>query len=255
MRPLAVALLLAGCYDFGALRPQPSLCASFGGLMCDGFEDKLPAPSGWTTSIGTNSGSVAVDDQHVYRGSYALHIHADATNSTPTMLGDIGGRVNTPRSFFDGPGIEQAVQHVWMRLFLFQPALVPGRLAPMNVERRATAALGVATADLYIESGSYVLADQAMQSTPGPMSAIHRWVCLELEWDNNAGQGRLDVDGAPVLSLSGPPLRKDPNDPMSLNVDFIAFGYFNSRSVVQVPAFDAWIDEIALDTKPIGCTR
>jgi hypothetical protein len=254
-RALLIALACAGCYDFNSLRAQSSLCAGFGGVMCDGFEDRLTAPPGWGNTTGATSGSLTVDSQRVYRGAYALHIHADATNGTATAPADVGGRVGSLRGVFDTAAAQAVQSRVYLRMFLFEPALVEGRVVPINIARGATANVSAATADVFIDGGGFILADQTAQTTPGPLAPVNRWACIEFGWDNTVGTGQLWVDGSSVLTLSGPTLKKDSLDPQSLNVDYVQLGYSNSRSGRAMPAFDAWIDEIAVDVRPIGCAR
>jgi hypothetical protein len=258
-RALLVALACTGCYDFGALATQSSLCGRFSGVTCDGYEDQLPAPPGWLDIHGSTSGSVNVDSSRAYRGSYSFHIHADATNGTAAALVDVGGRNISQRPIFDTAAAMQLSNRAYLRMFLYLPSLTGGRLTLLEIGRRMTANVGYNGfgASIDVGGGWSMFQTMAATSPPGPPAAIGRWVCVELGLDNSAGTADLFLDGAvtPSLSLAGTPVRKDPLDPQSLNIDFLAFEYYNPKSSLAMPAFDAWIDEVAVDSTRVGCTR
>ena len=255
-RALVVAIACAGCYDFGSLGTKPSQCSSFGGFVCDGFEDQLPAPPGWSDLHGATTGSITVDNSRAYRGSYSLHVHADASSGTPTTPAEIGGRVSANPSTFAVPLATQIGLHVFLRMFLYLPSLSGGRLFLLEAGRRSTANVpydGVAA--VIDEGGSFFLQQANSGGVAGMMAPTGRWVCVELAFDNNAGQVQLYVDNQPALSLPTTLVRRDPLDPTSLNIDFLALEYYAGKAVVAATAFDAWIDEIAVDVNKIGCNR
>ena len=259
IRAVVLALACAGCYDFDTLGTKPSSCATLGGFMCDGFEDKLPAPPQWIDLHGSASGTDDVNSQRAYRGSYSFHVHGAATNGSPSATLEVGGRVTSTQQAYAVSAATALQSHVYLRAFYFFPSLTGGRLFLEEIGRVPTANLPYSGFAVFIDvGGTFVLSQQSAISNAGPMAPTGRWICVELGLDNTTGDAQLWLDGAvtPNLTLAGTPLRKDPLDSSStLNVDLLAFEYYNSRSFTATTAFDAWIDEIAVDSARIGCSR
>lgn len=257
-RALVLLIACAGCYDFGALGTKPSSCAGLNSFMCDGFEDKLPAPPQWVDIRGSAAGTTGVDGQRAYRGAVSFHIHAGATNASTTSTLDVGGRVVTTAGAWSVPAAAALQSHAFLRAFYYLPALSGGRFAIMEVGRLPTANLPFSGFQVLIDVGGDIVIAQGPAFSPsGPAAPTGRWFCVELGLDNTVGEASVWLDGAtaPNLTLSGAPLRKDPLDPSSnLNVNLVALEYFY-RLFSPASSFDAWIDEIAVDSARIGCAR
>jgi hypothetical protein len=180
-RALLVVLACAGCYDFGSIATKPSSCSSLNGFVCDGFEDKLPAPPQWLDLHGAIAGATDVTSQRAYRGAYAFHVHAAATNGTTTNGVDVGGRVNTTSQAWGTTAASAMQQHAYLRAFYYVPALTGGRLFLLEVGRLPTATLPFSGFAVFVDVGGTVgVSQQATISQPGPMMPTGRWVCVEL---------------------------------------------------------------------------
>jgi len=215
-----------------------------GGLTCgngtcffffDGFDGAIS--SSWHQRA-ENGSALAVDNK-AYRGTGSLKITANS-----------GGSVAWEQVDLERPS-SQSPLHA--RAFVWMPSTAT--LATSSHSQLMTyhdsmddpfplAALG-------LSSTLRVAADvQAWTSTPMSASAstalpLDQWVCLEwtVQWDGSPTVAVAQA-GTPVAAISPSPL------PNPLNVWTIGFA-----GPPPASAFTFWIDEVALDTQPIGCER
>jgi len=220
------------------LAPVPSLCATAGVPFCDGFESATLAGH-WaaTTAVG---GTFSIDTSRAYRGQSSLHLHQNALAANASSDVELDESQSFPAS------------QLWMRAFVWLPSAFAADDAELLfAEENASPYQGVL---LGVQSTSFHTDNTitgARKNSTTPM-ARDRWVCLE--WTvafGASGTTALTVDGVTANGLSGAQnLAPTP-----------AIGQVGLSLIAQAPAAagiaarDVWIDELIVDTQPIGCSK
>ncbi|MBK6694571.1 MAG: hypothetical protein IPG50_20525 [Myxococcales bacterium] len=219
----------AGSDGPAVLLGGPSLCDAGTWLLCDGFEGaSLGAP--WYTPP-----TAFPDTARAARGAGALHVHLDAgvTSAPSYVAAPIAfakpWQSTFARVFLYAPG-GQPLPNTGMLYFYFNGAGYPGA---------DVASLG---------DGRFLL--RAPPNYAGAPSALaiprDRWACLEMEIapdDAGIGTVRAWLDTEPFdVSLGGVP---------TTQIDTLQVGV----QATTTANLDLWFDEIAVDTKRIGCAR
>jgi hypothetical protein len=239
---------LAGTPPPDMMRPGSNCAALTTALLCDGFESTTFA-SRWTVVSGSSVGGTAtIDNTHVYRGNYALHLHNDAV----TLNSGSDVELDETSAF---------ASHFYARAFVYVPTgFTTAATDIMIVEESNSPYAGIT---LNLNNGSFQTDGSSMSglspagvvmgsSTPMPTGT---WVCLEWEVKLGASSGspagytNLLVDGVAANGLSG-----------SQSIYGASGNPINMFALVMVgnkgtPARDLWMDEVVLDTQPIGCTK
>jgi hypothetical protein len=221
--------------------PPPSLCSSAGVLFCDGFDGSIS--SSWERD--TPNGSLTTDATHVFRGTQSLHVHVDATSSS--VYAEV--RLTNGNAPFP-------LNPAYVRFFLWFPSNTP-RVAiwPLNYQEQDNPYGGSAITietnrDLTVDTYEFVNGPGATSSNALPTD---QWVCLEYQVQTTSSGGTsflkllqwgsvIDDGGSFQLPSGDPPLSK-------------LFLGFEQTLDPGTPAFDYWIDEIAIDSSPIGCSK
>jgi len=232
------------CYREGFVREphcaldpgSPSLCDS-GFLLCDDFEaPTLREP--WITFHHNNPALIEVDSQRAYRGQRSLHVQATVVSN----------------GFSSAMIYETAIvpsPDLYVRAFVYISSAPSDPELLMKVENSAFLGQEVwllPTEQLRIENQISQPVAVAESANPLPLNC---WVCLEWEVYSDAAAGKMGLwldDTVQTPLLTGNTLRTgDPQD--------IFLGVFFRPGAKAGGTYDAWYDEIVIDSKPIHCDR
>ncbi|HZS39661.1 MAG TPA: hypothetical protein VFF06_22670 [Polyangia bacterium] len=224
-----------------------SNCPGAGGKICEGFENGPLNLTLWSlTQTGT---TVTLDGIHVKRGLKAMHVHADAVPS--------GGTGGTREGSIDAT-ISSPSTPVYLRMFVyFASAIPPGGGNLMRSQGGSSPYTGVlmtrGSGSNRLEVLNYNNTGPSFDNVSATMLAPDQWMCFEMELLSDvppgAGGGvNVWLDDAPLSDLAASGVAQLP-----LFADAI-FG-IEGVQPVPAPAFDAWIDEIMVDTQRIGCAK
>jgi hypothetical protein len=225
----------------GDLQP---CCAGMcdGGLTCgngtcfffyDGFDGTISTV--WSKRE-ENGGSVAVDSK-AFRGSGSLKVTAKPGTVSWEQVDLERPDSQTPlyaRAFVWMPSTATLSASEETQLFTYRSNETPYPLAALAL------------------SSSFRLAAEVQNWTSTPMKnlasssmPLDRWVCLEwsVRWDASPSVS-VSEESMPVASIAPSPL------PNPLDISAIGFAGPPPGSEVSF-----WIDELALDQNPIGCSR
>jgi hypothetical protein len=215
----------------------PVPCANSGAILCEGFENGLD-PNTWPTTFA-NGGTVAVDSTNPHRGKNSLHVTSFPVTTTP-------------------PGVYQAMavhpvslpQTFYARTYVYFSAVPPvAANAFMNAQQAEPAYLGI---EVETQNGNWAITDYAASPNysddQGGAASGGQWHCVEWLLTQTGG-GATDVwlDGQELTGLNVTGL-------FVPTLDEIMFGISFYQPPPQ-PQYDLWIDDIYVDTVPVGCAR
>jgi hypothetical protein len=219
--------------DGGADAAGPSLCDdSF--AFCDGFENGLGA---WTPTT-SGGGTVRIDSTHVFRGNFALHATLPPVTTSGTAM----------EAYLVRSQLWPAPLYMRFFVYLLPP---PARLSPTDLFFVNNAPPQLAGVALYVTAqnesaalGAFGGAGNATV-TSAPLPAA-KWLCLELEADGTHAFAWIAGEASPALTL-----------PFSANVGQLLanLGLQYASATAGDGAYDAWFDEIAVDSKRVYCSR
>jgi hypothetical protein len=213
-----------------------SRCGAAGVLLCESFENGLDANT-WTTLVA-GEGTAVIDDAHAFRGTKAMHIkvvnqgHKAAISETKTF--PIATNILYARMF------------VWFDTFTtgahFTMAEAPQTAAGAWIRYGGQGGkYGVGTD--HGASGDWLQQD----TVPVPTK---QWTCIEFELAGDTNEFHVWFDDVEHKALNvGPTQHKGFLMPPFTSLWFGWQTYSN-----QAPG-EFWIDEIAIDSKPIGCAK
>jgi hypothetical protein len=222
------------------LLPGPSLCGTTNTILCAGFENggiNPPFPY-----YSTPNGNIFVDSVHVFRGRYALHAQQNATAAGTQAAGLVIGTQVYP------------AYDIYFRAWVYLPSPAPtGVFTFLRVQQPTTPYYAI---DLQVANGLFATSASRPGVTVTSMTAppLDRWFCLE--W-----QIHLASNGYTVLNLDGNPVSgiwaSNTFDTTNSNPDYgwLVAGLDSGGSPSGIPGRDLWIDELILDSKPIGCSQ
>jgi hypothetical protein len=239
---------------FGASR-----CGGAGFLVCEDFESGQLDDQLWQTS-GT---APKIDAVHAARGSKALHLMTTATGQS---------RISTGKPFAGGNN------RYWGRLFVWFSELPkspqwahwsivganPTSSSPVAGEIRVGGQFdgtinrfGVGTDGG--ATGDWTYLDQDPKNAVAPVPE-QGWACVEWLHDGSADETRFFWDGVEHPSLHTTRdvhggSKNTPYDLPQFGSVWVGFWNYDQKQPVDPDHFDVWIDEVALDTDRIGCTR
>jgi hypothetical protein len=221
---------------------NPSLCSEGSFALCDGFEAPALSAS-WMPDI-TNA-VIEPDTAHAYRGMRSLHVHKDATNGGPSTYDYI----------YASPTLT-ATQY--FRAFFYVPSPGPAGFTNLMNSDATTTAGGV---DFVAQSGakglSVGLNDWFSDSGSGDhitptLLTKDDWVCVEIQVTPATGAGTFDLK----LAING--VVQSAASFAAATIPSVArrlyLGY-GTNMPPAMPAVDFWVDEVAVDSAPIGCQR
>jgi hypothetical protein len=226
--------------DAGGVGPfgfsGPSRCAAADVLLCESFEAGLDSAV-WTTQLATD-GTATIDGEHAFRGAKALHIKVVNTGHKAA--------ISETKTFPIAKNVLFARLFLWFDTFTttahFTMAEAPQTGAGAWIRFGGQfGKFGVGTD--HGASGDWLQPDTA----PIPTKQL---TCMEFElagdsnefhvWQDDVPRPALDVGAAKHPNFVMPPFTS------------LWFGWQTYSN--QAPG-EVWIDEIAIDSKPIGCAK
>jgi hypothetical protein len=196
-------------------------------LVCSGFED--PSLSEWSRTLA-QGGAARRTTSHAHAGSGALEVQTSGTGGMAVVVAD--------------GLLPHASQELHVRAYAYVP-----KSEAMIAQALVTVADAALTSgiSLLTKGGRFALLAQAGEIEQSTKLAVptDTWFCLELDLLLGEGDGSvaLTIDGVE----SGVVPKIDRVAPTG--VTHVALG-----SVVADPqSSQLWIDDVAIDTKPVGC--
>jgi hypothetical protein len=223
--------------------------------VCEGFEKYAAGskPAGWTI-VQTTGATVSVDDSKHVGGRHALKLTSGSGNGGRAMLSLAGAKI---------PG-EGKTFHLRMMMFLSNSPYVGEGGTDHWDHIRAIGPVGDGrTAEVYVGQ----LRDKSVimwkAKPPGECAKYGkaqiptgRWFCFSWSYDATANQIRWSFDGQEnvVTGARGDQCYEGVSaaSPWKLPaLEQIGIGFAN-QAPVERPV-TVWIDDLAVDTKVIGC--
>ncbi|HET6280960.1 MAG TPA: hypothetical protein VFH73_08340 [Polyangia bacterium] len=214
----------------------PSRCAGAGVAVCESFENGLDATI-WRTSASGGATAV-VDEMHAARGTKALHVHS----------GGGGNAYITERSSFPATS---ANLYARMYVYLEDDITTSGHFSMAEGAGTGTGArirfggqfknFGVGTDGG--SSGDWT--DRDNKVVPSK-----QWMCIEFQFKGDTSEFRVWWDDAERTALHVGPSRHGGFTMPTFNSLWFGWWMYNASEPQ-----DMWIDEIAIDSKPIGCAK
>jgi hypothetical protein len=222
--------------DAGFGMGGPSRCATAGTLLCEDFENGLDATT-WSQLV-TTDGTVTVDDVHAFRGTKALHVKVVNTGHKAA--------ISETKTFPIASNVLYARMYVWFDVFTTQVHFTMAE-APQT-GAGAWARFGGQGGKFGVGTDHGASGDWLQQDTvPVP---VKQWTCIEFElagdtnmfhvWQDDVARPALDTGANKHAGFVIPPMTS------------LWFGWQTYSN--QAPG-ELWIDEIAVDSKRIGCAR
>lgn len=240
-------------------------CAASQLAVCDSFE---ASGSGaaldanvWTVEVSGVEAQIALDTHRAARGSGSVHVHVSQGGYRHAMLVHKKLFPVANNTFFGRAFVylDGAAPQEHFTLFSASGTL-PEASAPTYV--RYGGELGLLAAN-YVGNGQ-------MQHAGAPMAdgswidttavPTGRWTCMEWEFKGDTNEMHFWLDGVDVPRLAvvgqsnecckGQVWTAPPYDRVALGWE----AYKTAQDATQT-GYDLWLDEIALDTQRIGCTR
>lgn len=214
-----------------------SRCPKTTTLVCDGFEGNALDPR-WQLDV--NLGTVATSATRAYRGAGSVHVHMDAITAAvtnPRALLQTSQRLNAT-----------VVGTVYARVWAYfasphHPAFFD---QIVNFANTAGNGISMGARNGAIASNDYT-AIQFAESTTTSLP-LDRWTCLQLEIPaGTSGTTKVSIDGVEVVDVR---LTKATVQP---SPDHVYIGIEWVGTVSNVPAANAWIDEVVIDSAPTTC--
>jgi hypothetical protein len=216
-----------------------SRCATAGVQLCEDFENGLDAAVWTTRKVG--DATVTVDDVHAARGTKALHIKTAAGGS-----GNFG-YISEKKSFPATNNILYGRMFVW-----FEDALTTdGHFTLAEGAGTGTPAVirfggqnkffGVGT-----DSGS----SGDWTDKDNKLIPAQTWICAEFEFKGDTHEFHVWWDDGERTALHSGPSNHSGFTMPQFNSLWFGWWMYNMAEPQEL-----WIDEIAVDFKPIGCTK
>ena len=225
----------AGASGFGL--GGPSRCSSAGVALCESFENGLSTTL-WTTRQ-SGDGSVAVDEVHAARGSKALHVKTTAGN---------GFAYISERMSFPAPSnILYGRMFVW-----FEDALTTdGHFTLAEGAGTGTpAVIRFGGQNKFFGVGTDSGASGDWTDKDNRLIPFKTWVCAEFEFKGDTHEFSAWWDDVERTALHRGPSQHAGFTMPTFNSLWFGYWMYN-----MIEPQELWIDEIAVDFKPIGCSR
>ncbi len=249
-------VLVDGGTGDGGWYGGPSRCGSAGALVCDGFEALTLDATTWQR-VERNGGAVSLDSTRAARGTRSVKVHAGIIPGSTAFIAV-------------GKIFPIAKNTVFARAFVYvadhssnmHTSFIEG---DGNVTNGTTGAghvryggpKGNFTANY---DNSICHQDSGARSTtPVPLD---RWSCFEVEFNGQTFEQRFWLNGTEVTAAHHV-LAPDPTKCTAAAgwtsaklfpaLEKLSFGFRLYHD--EAAPFDLWYDEVAVDTKRIGCAR
>jgi hypothetical protein len=224
-----------------------------GALVCDDFEANTAgsAPAMWSVDIGpAGAGTVKVDTTRAFSGTKSLRITvvAQQDHDRAFITRPLTGLLPT-NAFFG-------------RMMIWVVASPPGNVHWDNIRAQGVVPGGTLQGQYNYGGGSNtgnLMANYWTQSsdcwkTSKSRLVTGKWACIEWQYDGVKDEMRYWQDGQAVDDLTvlqkgdgctGPNLWKAPT------FEKLSLGWYNAQA--SPVAIEMWMDDVAIDTKKIGC--
>jgi hypothetical protein len=206
--------------------------------LCDNFEAGID-PSLWSSL--QQSGTVTLDGNRAHRGRSSLWFHGDQVAAGIPRVAVLHESRTMP-----------LVDRLYVRAFVYVPSSNTDAVAIFTAQQNTDGATG----------GIFFYADSPPGSRPtiqswldgsfaqgaaGPVGT-DRWMCME--WELAAtGDTAAWIDGQQIVSGQGYPTM--PNPPLTM----LLLGFIFDSTDTDRAAKDLWMDDVIVDTQPIGCSK
>jgi hypothetical protein len=215
-----------------------SRCGDAG--VCNGFESGSIDPP-WYSIVRTGC-TATFDSTRACRGAKSLHL----------TLANTSGLIE---SFVFEKAILPAANTIYLRGFFYLPATFSFFTQLEMVYQSFSPYEQI---DVQGNDDGTLQIDNSVSGVPSNHSALHlpldRWVCVEMKVVSSAsgsGSVTISVDGVPQNDITLTNITTEPSPAL----DTVSFGISENANATTVPAEEAWIDEVMVDTQPIGCNR
>lgn len=206
-------------------------CKQSGVLYCEDFESDLPA---FWDQISFN-GIIARDQSRAYRGHASFHANVNVV-PTKTAWARLSETMTIPEP------------DRYMRSFVYLPkaSAMNDMVFMMTDDPKGYSAIGLGFTAGKMEIWSW--GDSAAKAGDPALFPTDRWVCVEWHLHHAGNQSTMDVwrDGQAVVTAAAV-TNKGTLPAMWAGI------YSNSDN--QAGTADVWYDDVAIDSKPIGCTK
>jgi hypothetical protein len=216
---------------------DPSCASGAAVALCDDFEAAALDTTTWTLS-GTGN----IDTTFRHRGQSSYHFRTPAVNAGTTTNFNI--RERKTFTGFTGPTM-------WVRLWAYINA-VPAAGNTLNLIKVEQIANPFNGQVVELRATQTRLENEVAGTTVNAAGApmINSWNCYLFRIDVGGATPGLQLSGVnvPSLSLAG---TTQPNPVLGqANI-----GVFFFQPNVAQPAYDLWIDDVIIDTKPVTCDQ
>jgi hypothetical protein len=213
-----------------------SRCGTAGALLCESFENGLDATV-WTPLI-SGEGTATVDDLHAFRGTKSLHIKVVNTGHKAA--------ISETKTFPIASNVLYARMFLWFDTFTTNAHFTMAE-APQT-GAGAWARFGGQNGKFGVGTDHGASGDWTQTDTvPIPTK---QWTCIEFAFKGDTNEFRVWQDDVERTAL---------NTGAAKHAGFVIppmtslwFGWQTYSN--QAPG-EVWIDEIAVDSKPIGCVK
>jgi hypothetical protein len=219
---------------------NPSKCSSLQSIACLDFESGT-LPTTWVQH--QINGTVSFDATRAYRGAHSLRLH-----NNPLAAGQSSDvRISTPQTFPVGTSY-------YVRAFYFfdsTPTAGQSQLITGIETAAPFAGVGVGMDGGSLSGFSALTGGTYTRSLVTMPTG--RWACLEWQVtvaNDSTGVQRVWLDGTEIGALNKTGVTNGSTAQTSVSVLFDFF-----QATVPIPASDAWIDEVAINTTRIGCAN
>jgi hypothetical protein len=223
----------AAASDFGI--GGPSRCATAGVQLCEDFENGLSSTI-WTDTQSGDATAV-VDSMQAARGTKALHVKTTAGN---------GHAYITEKMTFPATG---NVLYARMFVYLGDPLTTNGHFSLAEGDGTGSSGARFGGQNKFLGVGTDG-ASGDWTDKDNKLIPAQTWMCFEFELDGGTNDFHAWWDDvARTLLTRG--AAQHPGFVMP-QLNAIWFGWYMYNATEPQ---DLWIDEIAIDFKPIGCTK
>jgi hypothetical protein len=225
----------------------PASCATAGVRLCEDFESGVLNAARWTKVI-ENTASVDIDATFAYRGTHSLKAHLGGAMLNGQAAAMISHRMSFPRD------------PLHARMFVFVPVSAP--LASLQMVRfdqdsNPFGGLGLElTENRKLTNYDYNFPVKHFTDESATVVPLGQWVCIEWQVAPVA-QADAGASGITKVFVDGTELVDQRMSGIFVGPGPLELAVFGLDSVVSSPvsAPEMWIDEIAMDDKPIGCNK
>jgi hypothetical protein len=212
-------------------------CSQVAAELCEDFEHGYGAA--WERSA-TNA-TLALATTYAHSGTYAMHVHLNSVQS-----GD-----SATAKLIETQTFATAQSAFYARAFVYFPDAPPSTAANFSMVTTQQTVSPYGPMNIEIDNGFYGLYDQFASNQYVPSSSqfpAKTWVCVELAVQiGNPGSLQVLADGTSVEQLTE-------QTSSTTSVGEIWFGgNLNNSSANASAVVDFWMDDLIVDTKPIGC--